>query len=166
MRRVAAIFLSLGLLAPAHSQIGPVGATLFLDFEAEDQPIELHHGARRTENSVGWNLEFTSALQYAEFKSLNSLDGIDSMSVGGWFFPRRSGEQYFFFRGVPETGPQGERFFRPQEKWVNFVLGTDQHGFLLGTINGNGSMPFAHVTLDEIGINAWHQLVVVKDAKG
>jgi dienelactone hydrolase len=79
---------------------------------------------------------------------------------------RRSGEQSFFFRGVPEIGPQGERFFGRQEKWVNFVLGTDQRGFFLGTINGNGIMPFPHVTLEELGIDAWHQLVVVKDAAG
>lgn len=160
------MLLVLSFFGRAHSEIGPIGSILFLDFEAEDQRIELRNGARRTNNTAGWNLEFTTALQYAEIKSSNTLDGIESMTVGGWFFPRRSGEQCFFFRGVPEIGPQGERFFRPQEKWVNFVLGIDQHGFFLGTINGNGLMPFPHVTLDEIGINAWHQLVVVKDAKG
>jgi len=33
-----------------------------------------------------------------------------------------------------------------------FVLGTDQHGFFLGTANGNGTMPFPHVTLNEVPI--------------
>jgi hypothetical protein len=56
--------------------------------------------------------------------------------------------------------------FRPRESWVNFVLGTDQHGFLLGTVHGNGSMPFPHVTVDEVPIGAWSQLVVAKDAHG
>src|SRR5207248_3364800 len=94
------------------------------------------------------------------------LDGIRAMTVGGWFFPRRSGEQYFFFRGLPEVPPRGERMFRPADTWVNFVLGTDQHGFLSGTINGNGTMPFVHVTLNEVPFDAWNQLVVVKDGKG
>jgi len=88
------------------------------------------------------------------------------MTVGGWFFPFRSGEQNFLFRGVPEIGSGGERFFRPSERFVNFILGTDQHGFLMGTINGNGIIPFAHVTVDEVGFDAWHQLVVIKDAEG
>ena len=89
------------------------------------------------------------------------------MTVGGWFFPRRAGEQYFFFRGLPDGRPAGRAaMFRPEDDWVNFVLGTDSHGFLLGTINGNGTMPFPHVTLNEVPINAWSQLVVVKDARG
>jgi dienelactone hydrolase len=67
---------------------------------------------------------------------------------------------------VPEIAPQGERVFRPNDQWVNFVLGTDQHGFLLATANGNGSMPFPHVTLNEVPINAWSQLVYVKDERG
>ena len=36
----------------------------------------------------------------------------------------------------------------------------------MGTIDGNGTMPFPYVTIDEIGIDAWHQLVVVKDREG
>ena len=36
----------------------------------------------------------------------------------------------------------------------------------MGTINGNGSMPFPHVALIEPVINAWHQLVVTKTADG
>ena len=36
----------------------------------------------------------------------------------------------------------------------------------MGTINGNGTMPFVHVTVDEASFDAWHQLVVIKDAQG
>src|SRR5262249_12325074 len=36
----------------------------------------------------------------------------------------------------------------------------------LGTVQGNGSMPFVHVTLHEVPIDAWSQLVVVKDDQG
>jgi dienelactone hydrolase len=127
---------------------------------------DLMHRARVVKSLAGQVLEFTNPLQYAEVQLDRNLDGIEAMTVGGWFFPRRSGEQYFFSRGLPETGPFGERFFRPNPKWVNFVLGTDQHGFLLGTINGNGSMPFAHVTVNDVPINSWSQLVVAKDKAG
>src|SRR5688572_15014738 len=88
------------------------------------------------------------------------------MTVGGWFFPRRAGEQSFFFRGLPETAPGGERMFRRQDDWVNFVLGTDSQGFLSGTINGNGVMPFPYVTLNDVPIDEWSQLAVVKCADG
>src|SRR5688500_5055624 len=36
----------------------------------------------------------------------------------------------------------------------------------MATANGNGSMPFPHVTVNELAINTWHQLVYVKDARG
>ena len=39
-------------------------------------------------------------------------------------------------------------------------------GSFSATVNGNGSMPFPHVTLNEVPINAWSQLVYVKDAHG
>lgn len=94
------------------------------------------------------------------------LDGTQAVSVGGWFFPRRRGEQTFLGRGVIETAPGGERMFRPAGGWVNFTLGTDARGFLTGTINGNGEMPFPYVTLDEVPEQAWSQLVVVKEPTG
>ena len=135
---------------------------LRLDF-ARDQPdVTLAHGARR----VGGALEFTSPLQYAEVPFARKLDGIDSITVGAWVFPKRAGEQCFFFRGIPEVGPNGERMFRPKDRWVNWVVGTDQHGFFLATANGNGTMPFPHVTLNDVPIDAWSQLVYVKDARG
>jgi dienelactone hydrolase len=104
--------------------------------------------------------------QSGEVEFSRKLDGIEAMTIGVWVHPKRSGEQVFFSRGLPECGTNGERMFRPDEKWVNFLLGTDQHGFLMGTIHGNGTMPFPFVTLNEVPIDSWSQLVLVKDAKG
>jgi dienelactone hydrolase len=112
------------------------------------------------------NLAFTTYEQRAEMPFSRKLDQVEAVTIGGWFFPRRSGEQYFMVRGAPETGANGERFFRRQEHWVNFLLGTDHRGFFLGTINGNSIMPFPLVTLEEVPINSWSQLVVVKSAGG
>jgi len=36
----------------------------------------------------------------------------------------------------------------------------------MGTINGNGSMPFVHVTVNDIPILTWQQLAVVKTGEG
>src|SRR5687767_2554065 len=101
-----------------------------------------------------------------EVRFTGKLDKAEAVSVGGWFFPRRRGEQAFLGRGEIETAPGGERMFRPGKGWVNFTLGTDAHSFLTGTINGNGEMPFPYVTLDEVPEQAWSQLVVVKDRAG
>lgn len=147
----------------AADQTAPV---LRLDFAAGSDGVRLFHGAAHVAESASGALEFTTALQYAEVDFAGRLDGAEAATIGGWFFPRRSGEQSFLFRGLPEIGPHGERFFRPRNRWVNFVLGTDQHGFLLGTIHGNGRMPFPYVTIDEVPIDQWSQLVVVKDATG
>jgi hypothetical protein len=122
----------------------------------------LVNGAR-LENGV---LEFSNALQYAEAHFLQMLDGVEAATVGAWVFPRRAGEQCFVFRGIPECGPNGERIFKAQDDWVNFLIGTVQHGFLLGTIHGNGSMPFPWVTLNDLPIDSWSQVAVVKDAQG
>src|ERR1051325_4874587 len=91
--------------------------------------------------------KFTKPTEVVEIKFERKLDGIKAMTVGGWFYSQRSGEQVFLSRGLPEVGANGERVFRREQKWVNFCLGTDQHGFLMGTINGNGTMPFVFVTL-------------------
>jgi len=157
--------LVLALLAPAataRAVIEPGGAALYLDFARPSAEVRLVGGARLS----GQALEFTDALQYAEVAFARKLDGIEALSVGGWFAPRRAGEQSFFFRGLPEAGPNGERLFPPRDGWVSFLLGTDNHGFLLGAAHGNGSMPFPHVTLNEVPIDAWSQLVVVKDGRG
>ena len=135
-----------------------VACLLLLD----DPNLKLVNGAKRVDGA----LEFNTALQYAEMEFSGQLNGAKAASVGGWFFPRRVGEQHFIFRGLPEIGPLGDRFFRPTNTWVNFVLGTDQRGFLMGTINGNGVMPFVHVTVNEVPVDEWTQLVMTKDSHG
>jgi dienelactone hydrolase len=164
-RHLVSILILLAVTA-VRADVEPAGAALFLDFEKDGTKVMFFHGVRHIQGRFGGALEFTTALQYADVEFSCRLDGAPAMTIGGWFFPRRSGEQYFLFRGVPEVGPQGERFFRPADNWVNFVLGTDQHGFLLGTIHGNGSMPFPYVTVNEVTFDAWNQLVIVKDAHG
>jgi len=152
--RPGALIALAWVAAIGQGQIEPNGATLFLDFAKDDAKTTLVHGVRRLAGRSGSALEFTGALQHAEVEFSQALDGAEAVTIGGWFFPRRSGEQYFLFRGAPQTGPQGERFSRPADDWVNFVLGTDQRGFLLGTIDGNGSMPFVHVTVNEVAFDA------------
>jgi dienelactone hydrolase len=94
------------------------------------------------------------------------LGGVESLSIGGWFQCRRSFEQLLLRRGQVDVGDLGERLFPPDDTFINFCLGLDQHGFLLGTINGNGRMPFPHVTVNRVPELAWQQLVVVKTADG
>src|SRR2546423_9018368 len=150
---IASVFLlNLGSL-PA--QIGPSDSAVFLDFERDEPGLRLEHGARRIRGHYGAALEFSTALQCATIHLSHRLDGIKAMSIGGWFYPRRTGEQAFFCRGLPEVAPGGERLFPRNEQWVSFLLGTDQHGFFCGTINGNGWMPFPHVNLNEAFIDEW-----------
>jgi len=169
---LAALLLS---IAVAHADITPTDAAAFFDFHqgtrdlaADSRALQLH-GPKVKD---GQPLEFTDPTQYVEMtpeamaQLSRQLDGIKAISVGGWFLSRRSGEQTFFSRGSPQVGPLGERLFRRNESWVNFCLGTDEHGFFLGNINGNGSMPFPHVTINEVRSQTWNQLVVVKDADG
>jgi pimeloyl-ACP methyl ester carboxylesterase len=150
-------------------------AAFYVDFGRADSDLA-GQGRPLNLNGLEWErgrpLEFTSSLQWAEVDPVGMahlarrLHGIRAMTVGGWFLCRRAGEQVFFHREIPTVGPQGERMFRPNPRWINFCLGTDQHGFLMGTIHGNGRMPFPYVTLHELPINRWHQLVVVKDEAG
>ena len=165
--KLVLIVIMLGGLAGAgaQAQVTPAGAALFIDARQTNH-CHLIHGARWTEHSNGARLEFTTPLQYAAAPLAESLRGATEMTIGGWFFPRRSGEQYFLFRGVPETGAQGERFFRRSDRFVSFLLGTDQRGFLLGTINGNGIMPFPLATVNEVAFDSWNQLVVTKSSDG
>ena len=151
--------------AVGQPSVAPDGALLFLDFARGVENVRLHHGVQRVDRAGGV-LEFTNPLQYAEIDFVRKLDGIDALTVGGWFFPRRTGEQLFFFRGLPEVGENGERFFRPASDWVKLMLGTDQRGFFMGCLNGNSRMPFPLVTIDEVRINAWHHLVAVKEPGG
>jgi dienelactone hydrolase len=159
--------LSVGSAGGALAATSPPDAALFLDFDAPDTTqVRLVHGPKRVTGKFGTALEFTNSIQRAEVDLARRLDGIRALTVGGWFMPRRAGEQAFFFRGVPEAGPNGERMFPPQKDWVNFLVGTDQHGLLLGAAHGNARMPFPLVTLNEVPIDSWSQLVVVKDGQG
>jgi len=137
-----------------------------MDFGQGTEGVRLVNGAKRVTGDFGGAIEFSTALQFAEIDFAKKLNGVESASIGGWFFPRRSGEAAFLFRGLPEIAKRGERRFPPAEQWVNFFLGSDPHGFFMGCLNGNSQMPFPLVTLDELGIDEWHQLVLVKDAQG
>ena len=152
--------------AAEPSEALPRDVALRLDFRMDQTDLRLAHGVRRIADSFGGVLEFTNALQYAELTFARKLDAIEAATIGGWFYPRRAGEGAWMFRGVPEIAPLGERRFVPAKDWVNFMLGTDQRGFFMACLNGNGEMPFPLVTLEEPRINAWHQLVLVKDAEG
>jgi hypothetical protein len=152
------------------AEISPESALLYLDFENESLGgVKLIGGAKRVAASFGQALEFRTPFDHAELAFDRQLDGLTEMSIGGWFFTRRQGEQYFFSRGLPQIAEDATRRFPPEQTWVNFVLGTDQRGFLMGTINGNGFRrggPFPYVTVNELPIDAWHQIVVVKDRRG
>jgi dienelactone hydrolase len=169
------LLLTLPFAAPVRADVAPGEAAVYFDLR-KGTADRAHPGRKLSLRGVkqveGKGLEFKSALQLAETDGGHTaavakrLHGIKAVTVGGWFFCRRAGEQVFFCRGLPEAAPQGERLFRPSDRYVNFCLGTDQHGFFMGTVNGNGRMPFVHVTLNEVRINTWNQLVVVKDTDG
>lgn len=161
----AALLLVPAPIHPAPAQ-PPPDAILFHDFDDQEVPLGITKGAKRVAGKFGGAIEFTTALQFVEVNFSRRLDGIDALTVGGWFMPRRAGEQSFFFRGVPETAERGERMFPPRQDWVSFLIGTDQHGFFLGAVHGNGRMPFPLVTLNEVPIDSWSQLVVAKDRSG
>lgn len=167
IRPIALTFVLLALIAAADGTRGAEPRPLMTFGPGDRESFRLHGGAALTQGTFGRAIEFTNPMQYAEAANLaGQLNGVDAITIGLWVMPRRVGEQYFLFRGVPETAPGGERTFRPAEGWVNFVVGTDQHGFLMGTINGNGSSPFPYVTCNEVPIDSWSQLVVVKTREG
>lgn len=168
-----AMFISGG--TALWAEIRPGEAAAYFDFRegivdraAEGRELRFQ-GAKITSDH---RLEFTGPLQWAEMDEVamdrlaRRLDGIRAMSVGGWFSCRRSGEQCFFARFLPEIAPFGERIFRPRPDEIDFCLGTDQHGFFMAAVHGNGMMPFPLVTLNEVKITTWCQLVAVKDERG
>src|SRR5881628_3957696 len=110
---------------------------VYIDFTKTNQGLTLRHDLTVITGRFGGALEFKNPLQVAELSLAKQLDKAQAATVGGWFYPRRSGEQYLIARGMPETGANGERLFRRRENWLNFVLGTDHRGFFLGIINGN-----------------------------
>jgi hypothetical protein len=156
--------LAMMLTFVCAAQVALTNAALFLDF-SKPQAVRLAGARHERSETNGW-LSFNSAAQFAETNFSRRLDGIEGCSIGGWFFVQRRGEQVLFARGLPETAPGGERVFRPAREWVNFFLGTDHRGFLMGCINGNSRMPFPLVTLSDVAEGQWHQLVVVKEASG
>ena len=159
-------WLGLVLAGAADEAMGPTGAALYLDCAQPQPTLRLGPGTRHERTATNGWLAFNSSMQSAELPFSRQLDGISACSIGGWFFVQRRGEQVFLGRGIPETAPGGERIFEPAKDWVNFFLGTDQHGFLMGCINGNSRMPFPLVTLSDVAEGQWHQLVLVKDARG
>ncbi|HZJ13595.1 MAG TPA: LamG-like jellyroll fold domain-containing protein [Chthoniobacteraceae bacterium] len=124
-----------------------------------------------TEPVIQWSAgdkprEFRRAADVIVLDAATKLHGADGATLEAWVLPRRMGEQVFVARGLPEIGPGGERFHRPAEGWLNFFIGTDARGFLMGCINGNSRMPFPLVTIERLAPGQWHQIVVVKQPDG
>ena len=165
-RAAAVLTLAWAVLESGSASSADPPPAIEIDFEKDDPALRLVNGAKRIDCPHGGALELATAIQYAEIDVRGKLDGARGATAGGWFFPRRIGEQDFLSRGLPEIAPLGERMFPPRKDWVNLVLGTDEHGFLLGTVHGNGRMPFPYVTLCRVPIGSWSQLVVVKREDG
>jgi hypothetical protein len=124
-----------------------------------------------TEPSIRWSAgekprEFLRADDEITLDAAEKLDGAEGSTIECWVLLRRIGEQTFVARGLPEIGPGGERFHRPAQGWVNFFIGTDARGFLMGCINGNSRVPFPLVTSERLAPGEWHQVVVVKQPDG
>src|SRR5262249_7037349 len=153
-RRTTLIVLACTLLpSAARADITPAEAAAFFDFGKGAADLAVGGRALRLHRLAGKPgpaLELADALHWAETDAeataalARKLDGVAALSVGGWFFSRRTGGQTFFCRGLPETAPLGELTFRPRADRVTFCLGTDPRGFFLGTVHGNGSMPFPY----------------------
>lgn len=161
---------------PAAAQVTREQSLVYWDFSRGLKNLASCGGGAELENGLNLRadqpLEFVSPRQAVRLSRegmqglSEALRRVDSLSVGGWFLCRRGGEQVLLQRGDVEIAPLGERMFRPSDRLVNFCLGTDQHGFFMGTINGNGTMPFVHVSVNDVPIQTWQQLAVVKDAAG
>ena len=131
-------------------------------YQIDFSRLRLHDGAKIADGQ----LHTSNPHQFAELDLPPILHNASSATIAVWVFPRRTGEQVFLSRGQADPGPNGERLFRRSDTYVNFLIGTDHRGFLMATINGNGTMPFVHVTLDPVPTNSWSQIVVVKTARG
>ena len=154
------------LLVALAASGGAQEPVMRITFDPPPRGLTLHEGLKIIRHDRATCLEFVTPSQYATLPLGHALNGVDSAAISAWVYPRRAGEQYFFARGEPTTGTLGERFFPPQKTYVNFLLGADSHGFLLGALNGNGKMPFPYVTLNELPIDAWSHLVLTKDKAG
>lgn len=165
MRSGRSFLWLVALLLTTHATHGD-DALLHVDWSDPPDDIKLHQGAKIEKQGSRHVVTFTQALQHVELPFAKKLGHIEASTVSVWVKPKRVGEQTFVSRGLPESGANGERMFRPHGDWVNFLLGTDQRGFFLGTIHGNGKMPFPLVSLDEVAIDQWSWLVAVKTADG
>jgi dienelactone hydrolase len=152
-----------GVMAITARAVDPV---LRMDPATPPAELVLHDGARIASQGDARCIELTSANQYATVPIARQLNGVKSATVTVWVYPRRSGEQDFVARGEVTIDEMGNRILRPEKTYVNFLLGTDRHGFLCGALHGNGRMPFAFVTLNELPINAWSFVAVTKDKAG
>ena len=96
MNRVLRAFLFGCALAVSlnagHAQVTAQSSALFID-GMHTNALRLLNGAKWVVHSNASRLEFTTPLQYAELPLEQSLDGRQELTVGGWFFPRRSGEK-------------------------------------------------------------------------
>jgi hypothetical protein len=140
---------------------------MHLRWDRPPDGLMLHDGLKLANQNGVAVLDFVGSLQHATVPLPTAMLGkVDSLTISIWVFPRRWGEQHFISRGTVTIGKNGERFFRPEKDYVALLVGTDHNGFLMATINGNGSMPFPFVTLNELPINCWSHVVVSKDSRG
>jgi dienelactone hydrolase len=161
---------------PAWGEVTAADAVVYCAFDRGVENLAPTGGTMLLGAGLGRSqegcLEFTTPDQMAELDPQGMaavsrrLREVKALAVGGWFQCRRVGEQTLAGRGDVTVGRLGERFFRPSDRWINFCLGTDDRGFLMGTINGNGTMPFIHVTVNDVPILTWQQLAVVKTEDG
>jgi dienelactone hydrolase len=181
MIRHFTLVFALGFAASAGAvelrlPVGPEMCLVYFDFARGNRNLGTCGGevvlwGNPKRGADGW-LEFSSDRQYGELDGggmrelSRRLAEVRAVTVGGWFWVRRNVEQSLVSRGGVQIGPLGERFFRSADTMVNFCLGTDRRGFLAGTINGNGSLPFVHITVNDVPSLTWQQLAVIKTESG
>jgi dienelactone hydrolase len=161
---------------PAAGQVTAQPAILYFDFSRGLTNLAADGGTLQLEGGLALpaekTLDFDQASQFARLDEggmrhlSTGLRQTRELTVGGWFLCRRVEPQVFLARGSLQIGELGDVLFRPHDHYINFCLGCDPRGFIMGTIHGNGSMPFPHVTINRIPVLTWQQLVVVKDPDG
>src|SRR5438093_12737803 len=93
------------LLAASRCWSAPTSdAVIDIDLAKTNQGLALHHGLTIVTGRFGAALEFKNPLQVAEVPFVRKLDKAPAATVGGWLYPWRSGEQYFFARCLPASG--------------------------------------------------------------
>src|SRR5262245_17494416 len=107
--RLFAVVCLLALRVPA--EISKESALLWLDFQEGFGPLKAQNGLRVADGASGKVLEFNAPVQVAEMEFQRKLGDDRELTVGGWFYIKRSGEQYLFSRGIPFVAAGGERMF-------------------------------------------------------